>query len=116
VNEIRVICKNNLSLTAYSDPKQAKGTFKKMVKDGKQVVFQDGMILERFEDKTKEQIADDIEKDIKKTYQDKINAGGDYTKVSKEYETEFNKQYLDRYDKEVFGSDTLKQKNLLVLH
>ena len=65
VNEIRVICKNNLSLTAYSDPKQAKGTFKKMVKDGKQVVFQDGMILERFEDKTKEQIADDIEKDIK---------------------------------------------------
>ena len=65
VNEIRVICKNNLSLTAYSDPKQAKGTFKKMVKDGKQVVFQEGMILERFEDKTKEQIADDIEKDIK---------------------------------------------------
>ena len=65
VNEIRVICKNNLSLTAYSDPKQAKGTYKKMVKDGKQVVFQDGMILERFEDKTKEQIADDIEKDIK---------------------------------------------------
>jgi len=65
VNEIRVICKDNLSLTAYSDPKQAKGTFKKMVKDGKQVVFQDGMILERFEDKTKKQIADDIEKDIK---------------------------------------------------
>ena len=65
VNEIRVICKNNLSLTAYSDPKQAKGTYKKMVKDGKQVVFQDGMILERFEDKTKEQIADDIERDIK---------------------------------------------------
>ncbi len=65
VNEIRVICKNNLSLTAYSDPKQAKGTYKKMVKDGKQVVFQDGMILERFEDKTKEQIADDIKKDIK---------------------------------------------------
>jgi len=55
-------------------------------------------------------LSKDIEKDIKKTYQDKINAGGDYTKVSKEYETEFNKQYLDRYDKEVFGSDTLKQK------
>jgi len=65
VNEIRVRCKDNLSLTAYSDPKQAKGTYKKMVKDGKQVVFQEGMILERFEDKTKEQIADDIEKDIK---------------------------------------------------
>ena len=65
INEIRVICKNNLSLTAYSDSKQAKGTYKKMVKDGKQVVFQDGMILERFENKTKEQIADDIEKDIK---------------------------------------------------
>ena len=65
VNEIRVICKDNLSLTAYSDPKQAKGTFKKMVKDGKQVVFQEGMILEKFEDTTKEQIADNIEKDIK---------------------------------------------------
>jgi len=64
-NEIRVICKDNLSLTAYSDPKQAKGTFKKMIRDGKQVVFQDGMILERFQNKTKEQIADDIERDIK---------------------------------------------------
>jgi len=64
-NEIRVICKANISLTAYSDSRQAKGAFKKMVKDGKQVVFQDGMILERFENKTKEDIADDIEKDIK---------------------------------------------------
>jgi len=51
-----------------------------------------------------------LKKILKKLNQDKINAGGDYTKVSKEYETEFNKQYLDRYDKEVFGSDTLKQK------
>ncbi len=65
VNEIRVICKDNLSLTAYSDPKQAKGSYKKMIKDGKQVVFKDGMILERFEDLKKEQIADNIEKDIK---------------------------------------------------
>ena len=64
-NEIRVVCKNNLSLTAYSDPKQAKGVFKKMTRDGKQVVFQDGMILERFQNKTKEEIADDIEKDVK---------------------------------------------------
>jgi len=65
VNEIRVICKDNLSLTAYSDPKQAKGSYKKMVKDGKQVVFKDGMILERFEDTPKEQIADNVERDIK---------------------------------------------------
>jgi len=64
-NEIRVVCKNNLSLTAYSDPRQAKGSYNKMVKDGKQVVFQDGMILERFQNKTKEEIADDIEKDVK---------------------------------------------------
>jgi len=65
INEIRVICKDNLSLTAYSDSKQAKGSYKKMVKDGKQVVFKDGMILEKFKDLKKEQIADNIEKDIK---------------------------------------------------
>ena len=64
VNEIRVICKDNLSLTAYSDPRQAKGSYNKMKKDGKQVVFKDGMIVERFENTTKEQIADKLEKEV----------------------------------------------------
>ncbi len=65
VNEIKAICKDNLSLTAYSDPRQAKGTFKKMKKDGKDVIFQDGMILERFEDTTKEELAEKLEAEVK---------------------------------------------------
>lgn len=65
VNEMKVICKDNLSLTSYSDIRQAKGSYKQMLRGGKQVVFNDGMILEKFNNTTKEKIADKIEKDIK---------------------------------------------------
>ena len=64
-NEIKVVCKDNLSLTSYSNPKQAKGTFKKMRADGKNVIFKDGMILEKLENKTKEQIAEKLEAEVK---------------------------------------------------
>jgi len=68
-NEIKTVCKDGLSLTAFSDKKAAKRSFKAMSKDGRNVVFKDGVILETIEGKSKEEIADAVEDDIKKLKQ-----------------------------------------------
>ena len=62
----KAICKDGLCLTTFSNPKQTEITFKKMKQDGKKVNLQDGVIIEKKEGESATQIADALEKDIKK--------------------------------------------------
>jgi len=59
----KTICKEGVSLLAFSDPKQSDATFKAMKKDGKECDIQEDeegnkIIVQHWEGKTAHQIAD----------------------------------------------------------
>ena len=66
----KTICKDGVSLLAFSDPKQAEATFKAMKKDGKECDMQeDGegnkILVQYWEGKTAHQVADIFEAEAK---------------------------------------------------
>jgi len=60
----KVVIKDGYSLLTYEDPKQTKGTYEAMVKDGKKCDMKEGMIVEYYEGKTAHEIKEMVEKDI----------------------------------------------------
>jgi len=61
----KAICKDGVCLTAFNNQKQTEMTYKAMKKQGKDVTLENGIIIERIEGATKEEIAEKIIQDIK---------------------------------------------------
>ena len=60
------IIKDGVALTTYDDPKITENSFKAMQKQGKECELKKGILVERYDGMSKEEIADKIKEDVKK--------------------------------------------------
>jgi hypothetical protein len=58
------LIRDGLCLTKFSDPHQAQQTFAALKQQGKDCAFTKGIVTEWFANKTKDQIADKMEREI----------------------------------------------------
>jgi hypothetical protein len=68
----KAIVRDEISLTTYNDQNQTKITFEALKKQGRDVKFIDGVLIEKYPEMKKEQIAEKLIGEIK-ILKDKLN-------------------------------------------